>query len=123
MLDPQDEEFDRHLVSLCYIAKEGYEDVTMEMGVLRFYITYAKPTKRPADVDGLCLPSVTLAYMPMRKAGSGRGQIMAYHRQLETLNRQAEDHAVVWLSASVELRRGRGAASAPQGPQACGDRL
>ena len=53
--DPQDEEFDcclaHHLVSLCYTADEGYEDVTMELGMLQYHITYAKPAKRPADAD------------------------------------------------------------------------
>ncbi len=41
-------------------------------------------------------------YVEMRKVGSGKGQITAYPRQLESLIRLAEAHAKVRLSDKVE---------------------
>ena len=38
----------------------------------------------------------------MRKVGSGKGQITAYPRQLESLIRLAEAHAKIRLSDKVE---------------------
>ena len=38
----------------------------------------------------------------MRKVGSGRGQVTAYPRQLESLIRLSEAHAKVRLSQTVE---------------------
>ena len=42
------------------------------------------------------------SYVEMRKVGSGKGQISAYPRQLESLIRLAEAHAKVRLSDKVE---------------------
>ena len=48
MLDPQDETYDRrlgrHLVSLYYRTAEQSEEESLDMSVLRDYITYAKQT-------------------------------------------------------------------------------
>lgn len=41
--------------------------------------------------------------MDVRKVGSGRGQITAYHLQLESLVRLAEAHDKMRFSASMEL--------------------
>lgn len=43
------------------------------------------------------------AYVDMRKVGSGRGQVTAYPRQLESLIRLAEAQAKVRLSHMVEV--------------------
>jgi DNA replication licensing factor MCM4 len=45
---------------------------------------------------------VCIRYVEMRKVGSGKGQITAYPRQLESLIRLAEAHAKVRLSDKVE---------------------
>jgi len=45
---------------------------------------------------------VSVRYVEMRKVGSGKGQISAYPRQLESLIRLAEAHAKVRLSDKVE---------------------
>ena len=43
------------------------------------------------------------AYVEMRKVGSGRGQVSAYPRQLESLIRLAEAHARMRLSDVVDV--------------------
>ncbi|KAF7281528.1 hypothetical protein GWI33_004564 [Rhynchophorus ferrugineus] len=43
------------------------------------------------------------AYVDMRKVGSGRGQISAYPRQLESLIRLSEAHAKVRFSKTVDI--------------------
>ncbi|XP_039283686.1 DNA replication licensing factor MCM4 isoform X2 [Nilaparvata lugens] len=105
ILDPQSEQFDRrlarHLVSLYYKSHSAEDDELMDMGLLRDYIAYAKEHVQPklTDVAGEMLVST---YVQMRKMGSGRGQISAYPRQLESLIRLAEAHAKMRLSEKVE---------------------
>lgn len=106
MLDPQDELYDRrlarHLVSLYYRTREDEEEEGMDLSVLKDYIAYARGYIHPqlSEEAGMALIQ---AYVDMRKIGSGRGQISAYPRQLESLIRLAEAHAKVRLSNVVEV--------------------
>merc|ERR1719357_1760789 len=106
ILDPQDEVFDRrlgrHLVSLYYKSQQESNEELIEMSVLRDYIAYAKQTFNPklTDEAGTLL---TQSYVRMRQVGSGRGQITAYPRQLESLIRLAEAHARLRFSHNVEV--------------------
>ncbi|KAF2353793.1 MCM OB domain [Trinorchestia longiramus] len=106
ILDPQDELFDRrlarHLVSLYY--RDGSEDETeaLDLTVLRDYLSYAREYVHPKLSDEAAQRLIA-AYVDMRKVGSGRGQITAYPRQLESLIRLAEAHAKVRLAHTVEI--------------------
>ncbi|KAK7865107.1 hypothetical protein R5R35_014639 [Gryllus longicercus] len=106
MLDPQDELFDRrlarHLVSLYYKTSDCEDDEVMDMNILRDYIAYAREHVHP-KLSGLASQRLIQAYVNMRKIGSGRGQITAYPRQLESLIRLAEAHAKVRFSDTVEI--------------------
>jgi DNA replication licensing factor MCM4 len=106
ILDPQDELFDKrlaqHLVSLYYAGNQEDEDTLFDMGVLRDYIAYAREHVHPVLSDE-AQQRLIQAYVDMRKIGSGRGQISAYPRQLESLIRLAEAHAKVRLSPKVEI--------------------
>lgn len=72
------------------------------MAVLRDYIAYAKEKVHPKLSDEASQRLINL-YVEMRKAGSGKGQITAYPRQLESLIRLSEAHAKIRLSEKVEL--------------------
>lgn len=106
MLDPQNELFDRrlasHLVSLYYKTKEMEDDEILDMPILRDYITYAKENVHP-KLSEEAQQRLIQAYVDMRKVGSGRGQISAYPRQLESLIRLSEAHAKVRLSELVTV--------------------
>lgn len=108
VLDPQDEAFDRrlasHLVSLYYkdpTSAEPDENV-IDMSVMRDYIAFAKENVHPV-LSEAAQQRLIDAYVDMRRVGSGRGQISAYPRQLESLIRLAEAHARLRLSANVEI--------------------
>lgn len=106
MLDPQDPRYDRrlarHLVSLYYKKEEEVEEEQMELGLMKDYIAYARTYVHPqmSEEAGQALIE---AYVEMRRAGSGRGQVSAYPRQLESLIRLSEAHAKVRFSSVVEL--------------------
>ncbi|CAH2089321.1 unnamed protein product [Euphydryas editha] len=108
VLDPQDEVFDRrlasHLVSLYYKdPTDTQEDENVvSMGVMRDYIAFAKEHVQPT-LSEAAQQRLIDAYVDMRRVGSGRGQISAYPRQLESLIRLAEAHARVRLSSVVEI--------------------
>merc|ERR1719481_216677 len=106
ILDPQDEQYDkklaRHLVSLYYRDQSQAEEDSFSMTVLRDYLKYAKQTYKPTLSDGAGM-LLTQNYVEMRKIGSGRGQITAYPRQLESLIRLSEAHARMRFSKTVEL--------------------
>lgn len=72
------------------------------MSILRDYIAYAKEHIQPKLSDEASQKLIQ-AYVDMRKIGSGRGQISAYPRQLESLIRLAEAHAKVRFSPIVEV--------------------
>ncbi|KAF6777174.1 hypothetical protein AHF37_03518 [Paragonimus kellicotti] len=78
------------------------EDSTNNVDVhfLKEYISYAKTNFHPklSDEAGEYL---VREYVEMRKLGSGRGQITAYPRQLESLIRLSEAHARLRLSNEV----------------------
>lgn len=105
MLDPQDENYDRrlarHLVSLYYKTEDEVDENVIKIDILKDYIAYARNFIHPklSEEAGHCLIQ---AYVEMRKVGSGRGQITAYPRQLESLIRLSEAHAKVRLSNMVQ---------------------
>lgn len=112
MMDPQDELYDRrlatHLVSLYHKRErktattgdgmevdqdeDDEEEELIDMAVLRDYIAYAREYIKPVMNEEAAATLIN-AYVQMRQAGSGRGQITAYPRQLESLIRLAEAHA------------------------------
>lgn len=73
------------------------------MSVLRDYLAYAKEHINPI-LSEEAQQRLIQAYVDMRKIGSGRGQISAYPRQLESLIRLSEAHAKVRLSTVVEVQ-------------------
>ena len=68
----------------------------------RNYIKYAKQTYDPVLSDAAGQQLIQ-NYVEMRKIGSGRGQITAYPRQLESLIRLAEAHARMRFSNTVDI--------------------
>ena len=106
MLDPQDEIYDRrlgrHLVSLYYRSDEQSKDDQLDMSVLRDYLMHAKQTYNPRLSDEAGTQLIQ-SYVRMRQVGSGRGQITAFPRQLESLIRLAEAHAKLRFSHTVDL--------------------
>lgn len=73
-----------------------------DMSILKDYLTYAKNYIQPkiGEESG---QAFIQAYVDMRKVGSGRGQVSAYPRQLESLIRLAEAHAKMRFSSTVEM--------------------
>ncbi|CAH1778811.1 unnamed protein product [Owenia fusiformis] len=106
ILDPQDEQFDRrlanHLVSLYYRSHEQETTEELDMVMLKDYILYAKTQIQPKITEDASTALIQ-EYILMRKMGSGRGQVSAYPRQLESLIRLAEAHARMRLSDLVEI--------------------
>lgn len=110
MLDPQDVEYDRrlarHLVSLYYRTKEEEQEEAdgshsiIPIDLMKDYIGYARNYIHPklTEEAGKLLIH---HYIEMRKLGSGKGNISAFPRQLESLIRLAEAHAKVRLSSKV----------------------
>lgn len=72
------------------------------MSILRDYIAYAKEHIQP-KLSEEAQQQLIQAYVDMRKVGSGRGQISAYPRQLESLIRLSEAHAKVRFSEIVTI--------------------
>lgn len=72
------------------------------MSVLRDYIAYAKEHVHP-KLNEEASQKLIQVYVDMRKIGSGRGQISAYPRQLESLIRLSEAHAKVRFSNVVTV--------------------
>lgn len=107
-MDPQDDTYDRrlarHLVSLYYHrSKEEDEYEFMDIALLKDYIAYARQNIHP-ELTEEASQALIHAYVEMRKVGSGKGQISAYPRQLESLIRLAEAHAKMRLSEKVEMQ-------------------
>lgn len=72
------------------------------MKTLKDYVAYAKANVHPR-ISESAGQSLIEAYVEMRKVGSGRGQVSAYPRQLESLIRLAEAHAKMRLSNVVDV--------------------
>lgn len=72
------------------------------MHTLKDYIAYARAYIQPR-ISESAGQSFIEAYVEMRKVGSGRGQVSAYPRQLESLIRLAEAHAKMRLSETVDV--------------------
>lgn len=70
---------------------------------MRDYLAFAKEHINPV-LSEEAQQRLIQAYVDMRKIGSGRGQISAYPRQLESLIRLSEAHAKVRLSNVVEVQ-------------------
>lgn len=106
LLDPHDDTFDRrlarHLVSLYYRGRDEQDGELLDMALLRDYIAYARHFIQP-KLSKESSKALIDAYVEMRKVGSGKGQVSAYPRQLESLIRLAEAHARVRLSQVVSL--------------------
>lgn len=90
------------MVSLYYKGEPEEEDDLIDMSVLRDYIAYSKEHIKPT-LSEEAQQRLVQAYVDMRRVGSGRGQITAYPRQLESLIRLSEAHAKVRFSQSVEV--------------------
>ncbi|CAG9564191.1 unnamed protein product [Danaus chrysippus] len=109
VLDPQDEVFDRrlasHLVSLYFKdpAVVTEDEDCVNMSLMRDYIAFAKEHVQPV-LSEAAQQRLIDSYVDMRRVGSGRGQISAYPRQLESLIRLSEAHARVRLSPTVEVK-------------------
>ncbi|GFX28107.1 DNA replication licensing factor mcm4-A [Trichonephila clavipes] len=106
ILDPQDEVYDRrlarHLVSLYYRSPDEEQEELLDLSVLKDYIAYARTNIHP-KLSEEASQALIQAYVEMRKIGTGRGQVSAYPRQLESLIRLSEAHAKVRFSNVVEL--------------------
>lgn len=73
------------------------------MNTLKDYIAYARANIQPR-ISEKAGQAFIEAYVEMRKVGSGRGQVSAYPRQLESLIRLAEAYAKMRLSNVVETK-------------------
>ncbi|KER24841.1 hypothetical protein T265_07572 [Opisthorchis viverrini] len=82
------------------VDDESNDPANIDIDFLKDYISYAKTNYQPkmSEEAGEYL---VREYVEMRKLGSGRGQISAYPRQLESLVRLAEAHARLRLSNEV----------------------
>jgi DNA replication licensing factor MCM4 len=72
------------------------------MCLMRDYIAYAREHIHPRLSEAAGARLVEM-YVEMRQAGSARGQISAFPRQLESLIRLAEAHAKMRFSQQVEV--------------------
>ena len=106
LLDPQDETYDkrlaRHLVSLYYKSHEDEEEESLDIQLIKDYISYAKNFINPRLSEDAA-QTLKHSYVEMRKAGAGKGQVSAYPRQIESLIRLAEARAKVRLSNTVDV--------------------
>jgi DNA replication licensing factor MCM4 len=106
MLDPQDEHFDRrlatHLVSLYHMTETEAEKEDLDITTLKDYLSYAKNNIVPKLSDEACQLLIS-SYVEMRKAGTSRGAVSAYPRQLESLIRISEAHAKMRFNSIVEV--------------------
>lgn len=74
----------------------------VDLTLLRDYIAYSRTEYQPKLSEEACEALVS-EYVDMRRLSSGRGQVTAYPRQLESLIRLAEAHARLRWSDQVQL--------------------
>jgi len=89
------------LVTWCRCTTRAPEQ-ELDIRTLKEYLAYARAygNQRISERAGQALIE---AYVEMRKVGSGRGQVSAYPRHLESLIRLAEAHARMRLSDVVDV--------------------
>lgn len=106
ILDPNDAAYDkeiaRHLISAYYQDEIDKPDGFIEHDMLKDYIAYARANINPI-LTMEAFKELQNCYLELRSAGSVKGRITAYPRNLESLIRLSEAHAKLRFSHQVEV--------------------
>lgn len=106
ILDPDNEHYDkqlaRHLISLYHANPQDEDKIELlPHDRMKDYIAYARSNILPKLTPEACQLLVD-NYIQLRDAGSIKGRITAYPRNLESLIRLSEAHARIRFSTTVE---------------------